>query len=116
MYSLPNLEPVHCFMTDSNCCFLTCMWISQEAGKVVWYSHLFKNFPVCCNPQSKALAKSMKKIFSRTLLLFSTADLELHRLSNNHVFFKSKYYTTTQPALGESMDVELQIQGEESYI
>ena len=21
------------------------MWISQETGKVVWYSHLFKNFP-----------------------------------------------------------------------
>ena len=26
-------------------CFLTCIQISQEAGKVVWYSHLFKNFP-----------------------------------------------------------------------
>ena len=24
---------------------LTCIQISQEAGKVVWYSHLFKNFP-----------------------------------------------------------------------
>ena len=29
----------------SNCCFLTCKQISQEAGNVVWYSHLFKNFP-----------------------------------------------------------------------
>ena len=27
------------------CCFLTCKQISQEAGKVVWYSHLFQNFP-----------------------------------------------------------------------
>ena len=27
------------------CCFLTCIQVSQEAGKVVWYSHLFKNFP-----------------------------------------------------------------------
>ena len=26
------------------CCFLTCIQISQEAGQVVWYSHLFKNF------------------------------------------------------------------------
>ena len=26
-------------------CFLTCIQISQEAGQVVWYSHLFKNFP-----------------------------------------------------------------------
>ena len=45
MYSLPNLEPVHCSMTSSNCCFLTCIQISQEAGKVVWYSHLLKYFP-----------------------------------------------------------------------
>ena len=27
------------------CCFLTCIPISQEAGKVLWYSHLLKNFP-----------------------------------------------------------------------
>ena len=32
-------------MSSSNCCFLTCIQISQEAGEVVWYSHLFKNFP-----------------------------------------------------------------------
>jgi len=32
-------------MPDFNCCFLTCIQISQKAGKVVWYSHLFKNFP-----------------------------------------------------------------------
>ena len=44
MYSFPNLEPIHCFMSSSNCCFLTCIQISQQAGKVVWYSHLFKNF------------------------------------------------------------------------
>ena len=34
-----------CSMSSSNCCFLTCMQISQEAGQVVWYSHLFQNFP-----------------------------------------------------------------------
>ena len=33
-------------MSGYNCCFLTCKQISQEAGKVVWYSHLFKNFPL----------------------------------------------------------------------
>ena len=32
-------------MSCSNCCFLTCIQISQEAGQVVWYSHLFKNLP-----------------------------------------------------------------------
>ena len=45
MYSFPDLEPVCCSMSSSNCCFLTCIPISQEAGKVVWYSHLFQNFP-----------------------------------------------------------------------
>ena len=45
MYSFPDLEPVHCSVSGSNCCFLTCIQISHEAGKVVWYSHLLKNFP-----------------------------------------------------------------------
>ena len=36
---------VPCLVLTSNCCFLTCVQISQEAGQVVWYSHLFKNFP-----------------------------------------------------------------------
>ena len=31
-------------MSSSTCCFLTCIQISQEAGKMAWYSHLFKNF------------------------------------------------------------------------
>ena len=32
-------------MSSSNCRFLTCIQISQEADQVVWYSHLFQNFP-----------------------------------------------------------------------
>ena len=31
-------------MSSSNCCFLTCTQISQEAGQLVWYFLLFKNF------------------------------------------------------------------------
>ena len=42
--SFPNLEPVHS-MSGSNCCLLICIQVSQEAGQVVWYSHLLKNFP-----------------------------------------------------------------------
>ena len=45
MYSFPNLEPVCCSMFSSNYCFLTCTKISQETVQVVWYSHLFQNFP-----------------------------------------------------------------------
>ena len=45
MYSFPNFEPVHCFMSSSNCCVLAHIQVSQKAGKVVWYSHILKNFP-----------------------------------------------------------------------
>ena len=33
-YSLPNFEPVRCYMSGSNCCFLTCIEVLQEAGGV----------------------------------------------------------------------------------
>ena len=32
-------------MSSSDCCFLACIQIYQEAGQVVWYPHLFQNFP-----------------------------------------------------------------------
>ena len=46
----PTLEAESCALPLEaealpNCCFLTCIQISQEAGKVVWYSHLLKYFP-----------------------------------------------------------------------
>ena len=44
MYSFPNLEPVCCSLSSSNCCLL--LQISQEAGQVVWYFSLLKNFPL----------------------------------------------------------------------
>ena len=49
MYSLDILHSqfgtVRCSMPGFNYCFLTYIQDSQEAGKVVWYFHLFKNFP-----------------------------------------------------------------------
>ena len=42
---LSYLEPVCWTTSSSNCCFLTCIQISQEADLVVWYSHLFQNIP-----------------------------------------------------------------------
>ena len=62
-------------MSHSNCCFLTCIQISQEAGKVVWYSHLFKNFPqfvVIHTDKSFSIVNEAEvDVFSRILLLFS---------------------------------------------
>ena len=45
MYSFSYLESVCCSMYSSNCCFLTCIQISEEACQVVCYSHLSQNFP-----------------------------------------------------------------------
>ena len=45
MYSFPNLEPVCCSMSSSNCYLLICIQISQETDQVVWYSLVSKNFP-----------------------------------------------------------------------
>ena len=44
MYSFSYLEPVCCSIPSSNCYFLPCIQVSQKAGQVVWYSHLFQNF------------------------------------------------------------------------
>ena len=39
------MQPVRCSMSSSNCCFLTCIQVSQKAGQVAWYSHLLMDFP-----------------------------------------------------------------------
>ena len=56
MYYFSYLEQVCCSLSSSNCCFLTCIQVSKEAGQVVWYSNLFKNFPQFIVNQTKALA------------------------------------------------------------
>ena len=45
MYPFSYLEPVCWSMSSSNCCFLTCIQVSQEAGQWSGGSHLFQNFP-----------------------------------------------------------------------
>ena len=49
------LEPVCCSVSGSNCCFLTCIQISQEAGKVVWYSQ------DGCNLKNKVKQQQQKR-------------------------------------------------------
>ena len=51
-----NFESAHCSTSGSNCCFLICIPISQETGKVIWYSHLFEEFSkVCFDTHSQRL-------------------------------------------------------------
>ena len=53
MYSFPSLEPVHCSMSGSNHCFLTCIQVLQETCKVIRYSCLFNNFSVYGDPHKR---------------------------------------------------------------
>ena len=59
---------------SSSYCFLTCIQISQEAGQVVWYSHLFQNFPqfvVIHTVKDFGVVNNADiDVFSGTLLLF----------------------------------------------
>ena len=80
MYFIPNFELVYCSMSGSDCCFLTCIQISREVGKMVWYFHLFKNFPhrillefstLLWATQSKVLAQSIMLMFFWNSLAFS---------------------------------------------
>ena len=61
-------------MSSSNCCFLTCIQISRKADQVVWYSHLYQNFPqVVVIHTVKGFGivnKAEIDVFSGTLLLF----------------------------------------------
>ena len=56
------------------CCLLTCIQVSQKAGLVVWYFHLFRYFPqfIVVHSQRLWLVNKAKidVFFSGALLLF----------------------------------------------
>ena len=64
-----NFELVHCSMSSSNCCFLSCIQVPQESGNAFWYSHLINNIQVCCDPHSQSLWHSQWSRSSLFLLL-----------------------------------------------
>ena len=66
--------PICCSMSGSNCCFLTCIQVSRGTGKVVWYSHLFKNFLQFVVIHTVTLAESMKQMFFWNFLAFSMSQ------------------------------------------
>ena len=55
--SLGRCSPQGCSKSSSSC-FLTCIQVFQETGKVVLYPHLFKNFPIYCDPHSQRCSYS----------------------------------------------------------
>ena len=95
MYTFPNFEPVHCSRSNSNCCFLTCMHISQEAGKVVWYFHLLKNFPVYCDPhKSFSIVNEAEVDVFLEFCCFFFCPMDVGNLiSGSSAFSKSSLFT-----------------------
>ena len=93
MYSFPNLDLVHCSTSSSNCCFLTLIQISQEAGKVVWYLHLLNNFPqfvvIHTVKDFSAVNEAEVDVFSGILLLFQWSSGFGNLISGSPAFPKS---------------------------
>ena len=91
MFFFPNLEPVCCSMSGSNCCFLTCIQVSQEAGRVIWYSHLFQNFPhfVVIHPVKGFSVVSEADVFLEfSCFFYDTTDVD-NLISGSSVLSKS---------------------------
>ena len=93
MYSFSYLEPVCYSMSTSNCCFLTYIHISQEAGKVVWYSHLFQNFPqffvIYTVKGFGVINKTEVDVFLEFSRFFSNATDVGNSISSSSAFSKS---------------------------
>ena len=81
-------------MFDSNCCFLTCIQLSQEAGKVVWYSHLLKNFPqfVVIHTGIGVVNKAEVDVFLELSWFFDDPADVCNLISGSSAFSKSSLY------------------------
>ena len=93
MYSFPDLEPVCCFMFSSNCNFLTCIQISQEAGKVVWYFYIlnFSQFFVIYTVKGFGIVNKGVDFFLK-LSCFIDDPVDVGNLiSGSSAFSKSKF-------------------------
>ena len=94
MYSFPILELVHCSMSSSNYCFLTCIQVLQEAGTVFWYSLLFKNFPRVVIHIVKGFSIVNEDIFFWNILAFSVIQQMLAIWSLIPLFFLNPAWTS----------------------
>ena len=94
MSSFPNLEPVHFFMSSSNCCFLTCIYISQEASKAVWYSCFFKNSPqfvVLSTVKGFSIVNETEDVFLEFSCFFYDPKDVGNLISGSSAFSKSSF-------------------------
>ena len=81
-------------MSSYDCCFLICIAISQEACKVVWYSHLLRNFPqfVVIHTVKGSISEAEVDVFLEfSCFFYDTADVG-SLISGSSSFSKSILY------------------------
>ena len=83
-------------MSGSNCCCLTCIQVFQEAGKVVWYFHLFKNFPqfvlICTVKGFSVVHEAAVDAFLEFACFFYEPTDVGNLISDSSAFSKSSLY------------------------
>ena len=83
------------FGTSSNCCFLTCIQVSQETGKVVWYLHFFNNFPkfvVTHTAKGFSVDNEVDIFLESPCFLYDPMNVS-NLISGSSAFSKSNLYT-----------------------
>ena len=81
-------------MSDSNSCFFTCKQVSQEMGKVFWYSHLLKNFPqfgVIDTVKGFAIVNKVDVFLEFSCFLYDPKNV-VNLISGSSAFSKSSLY------------------------
>ena len=100
-----------CSMSGSNCCLLICIQISQEAGMVVWYSHLFTSFPhfVVIHTVKCFRVVKTQKLFTSSEILF------LFYGSQNYCHYPYRRLTSCQTTGREQSPIHQQKVGLKMY-
>ena len=92
IYRLDILLFLFATMSSSNCCFLTCTQVSQEAGQVVWYYHLFQNFPqfiMIYTVKGFGIANKAKVVFMELSCFFDNPVDISNLISGSSAFSKT---------------------------
>ena len=84
-------------MSTSDCYSLTCMQVSQAAGKMVWYSYLLKNFPQFIVTNTVKVFSIVNKaeidVFLELFCFFDDPADVGNLISGSSAFSKSSVYT-----------------------
>ena len=78
-------------MSSSNCCFLTCIQISQEASNMVWFSSPWEFSTFYCDPNKGfgIVNKAELDVFLELSCFFNDPTDVGNLISVSSVFFKS---------------------------